>query len=1258
MAQSIPFTDKLGNKRTMTAPDSFSQTDIQRNIHKYNNSLDTPEEKAEATKTEPAAQEVDTPSLGRTAGALSAEIAIAGAGQALAPFTGIFYPVVAAGSGFVASVVAQNLEGREDFSLGRAIAAAGINTIPFSNSLKVAKATALASGKTLTGKQLLGAAAIGEGKRGAALGLTESVATSVIDTGELPDASDAIGMTLGGMVIGGSLGTGIAKATTFSTDRAVNKVLNKIKGKSAVEIDNMIANNTITPLDLVSITPAAGNLSGVDRLKQASRLANDVKLSVKTKAQVNTLTELSLMNEPTTLDNIRKVFNPKSIIGRESTEAAFSGTNIHKANMSLGHKMALQVEGAVKENPNLRKHINEFLDTAVMPDSIKGTKLEGTLIKYNEEIYKLETSLFEQLGVHRYGDLKPFEQDLFRAKIDKHRIHHSEADSSSKSYTTRQYQLFENPDFVPEQNLVDDAVASLTRTFQRGDTSLNKKPLPLKEATQKAEEEVNSLISKSAKNVQNNGESSYKSSSNAFTQRKVLSPELRKMMGEITEPADRIRGSMTTLSRIVSQNTSDMAITKTLIDSGMAVKKSTVPPSQQQMYRPLKLKTKLQYSKDVDVEYIVPQEVQNVIDYVYLSGLNDKNTNAASKIWNSFIGVSKATKVILNPPSYFVNAYGAMSTMMGMGMNPFSKGSYKGFKLAMAEYDLIHNNSGGKTAISNKAYLDAAQDMRKYGLADGNVDIGDMRSNIEKIGSVGEVANKFVEPFSKAYQATDIAARFGVWTHNQKRLSKMFPDLKEGSDELKEAAARLTNDTFQNYNKLPQAIRDASRLGILPPFVAFTAEFSRNIYKQARYATQMANGSFGKDLGIDVSNINKTAMRKEGFIRLGALSVVSGGTAFGIAANNTKEGVSSEKEEAIDDVALPQYLKGTRQAFIGFDNDNKTMKYINPMYVIPHTIIPEVLAAGYSLKDLDPDKLGKIIAKNFVGTGNFPMRAAYEGISNKDEYGNPISDSEVGLEKTWAKLSYFTAEVLRTGAQRELAKGLDIVKKGEDSDLSWWDLVRRQGGIRIESKDITEQATYNIRDVVGRMNNNGSPYKRKLKDFPNMDSRERQILYQESNKSRKQSFEVLTRNYNSLKKIGYTEDESIAILKDSGVGGSDLLGVLAGKYVNIDFEIDTSTSQEYEDLYQGQSYSEVMRGISPLRRTDPLRYKRLRSYAKQVRDDDRKNISGKEKLIRGLSVEKRARYVIDNPSEERDLMRKRIITSDVRREIRRLRSGR
>ena len=143
-----------------------------------------------------------------------------------------------------------------------------------------------------------------------------------------------------------------------------------------------------------------------------------------------------------------------------------------------------------------------------------------------------------------------------------------------------------------------------------------------------------------------------------------------------------------------------------------------------------------------------------------------------------------------------------------------------------------------------------------------------------------------------------------------------------------------------------------------------------------------------------------------------------------------------------------------------------------------------------------------------------------------------------------------------------------------------------------------------------------------------------------------------------MKKIGYTEDESIAILKDSGVGGSDLLGVLAGKYVNIDFEIDTSTSQEYEDLYQGQSYSEVMRGISPLRRTDPLRYKRLRSYAKQVRDDDRKNISGKEKLIRGLSVEKRARYVIDNPSEERDLMRKRIITSDVRREIRRLRSGR
>ena len=92
----------------------------------------------------------DTPTGEQIAKGLVAEIGIATTGQALATLTGPLYPVVACGSGVIGSLTAQNYEDREDYSVGRSLAAGFYNLIPGSKAVKVANQAAKAAGKTLT----------------------------------------------------------------------------------------------------------------------------------------------------------------------------------------------------------------------------------------------------------------------------------------------------------------------------------------------------------------------------------------------------------------------------------------------------------------------------------------------------------------------------------------------------------------------------------------------------------------------------------------------------------------------------------------------------------------------------------------------------------------------------------------------------------------------------------------------------------------------------------------------------------------------------------------------------------------------------------------------------------------------------------------------------------------------------------------------------------------------------------------------------
>jgi len=157
--------------------------------------------------------------LGGTIGSV-----IPGAGTAVGAVIGS--ALGGATASFFGSLLAQDIEGQEDKSMGRAITAAAIGAIPGG------------VGKGIKGGMTLGKVATREATKGAAFGVTDATARAVIDEGRLPTAGELAQFGGAGALFGGALGG------------VTTKIGQKFAGKTPQQIDDAIAREEITFKDL------------------------------------------------------------------------------------------------------------------------------------------------------------------------------------------------------------------------------------------------------------------------------------------------------------------------------------------------------------------------------------------------------------------------------------------------------------------------------------------------------------------------------------------------------------------------------------------------------------------------------------------------------------------------------------------------------------------------------------------------------------------------------------------------------------------------------------------------------------------------------------------------------------------------------------------------------------------------------------------------------------------------------------------------
>lgn len=935
------------------------------------------------------------------------------------------------------------------------------------------------------------------------------------------------------------------------------------------------------------------------------------------------------LNPKRIINKILSVFAPSKLLGNDIVnEIEMAKGTINRA-QELGARVKRVVGRLEKKDPTVRESLDVFLKGGEMAPSLEPVEVE--LIKWKETIQELQNTLLQGMDDEVFEGL---------SKAGKKEVLETIEASIEQGYLTQTYKIFQDPDYRPTDAQEDAALKEIQLKIMMG---ADAGTMTMPQAEDLARKQMDHLRKSSARQRKAEGrqQGAVKESKGILRERSNPGPAERAWLGEVKDPKERAFSTANRLARLASSKAEDVAIAKFLLDSGVATRRPVNPDQVQMKFRTI----------EGDSSVFIDPEVAHSLDMLRFGEANTVKSGIAGyldRIWNTWVGTSKSTKVLLNPESYMVNLFGAVASTISSGIIP----TPKGFRAALSDFGSLDDLLSGKNTEGRRALLDDIDKMNQYGLKPKSVNAADIEQNVIR-GLQG--LNKSLKGgiratmdwFGKAYSVGDTSMRYVVWKGNQRQLKKMFPDYSVA--EIEAAAARLTNNTFQNYDKLSNIIRQVSRAGLADQFVPFTAELTRNMYNQGKYVAQMTAGTFGKDIGLDPTRANKIQMRLHAVKRGAALAAVTAGTDATITQYNELKGVTNKDEEQFGFSIAPEWDSSKRLIIIP-DETGRKGRYVNPSYLVPQGMAAQAFEAGFSGSPVS--QLAEFVKDQYLGApGTFPVRAIGQIISGRDLNGKLISVDPRTQEVAKDFMGVIYDETLKPGAQRTIERWSDSLSGIGDRTTK--DNALRMLGIRDYQWDAETSFINKLFDISEPMRQAKTEYSSSLRKFTdNRISREElDATYEEMNTARRLNMDIMRQHYLNLGggTWKYSQDERIVMMKEAGVSSADILDVIEGTYTDIPLVKEASTSQIYDDIPGGTK--EKTAYLRKLAKTDPSLAKKL--IAIHTKSD---NLTEKEHLIRTLSPQRRADRLIEmgahkNRALMREMMLKNIANPEVRRII-------
>ena len=1210
-----------GSTVTVQYPEGTSEQELIDYVKKQYNQKKLP------SKPEP--KDETSGSLGRTASALGAEVAIAegakyagaAAGGALGSAVPVVGTAIGAGTGYVigaisggitGSLAAQEIENPDgDISWGRVVSDTLLNFIPGS---KIAKGGKFA---TRVGKAALANAAIGAGSAPAAQLIEGSI------EGRLPTQEELVKSGITGALLGGALGAG---------GEALSRSYAKFAGKNQDELTRAYnrgdrdAKNVVDPL-LNAADPekavsqvATGALAKGDIVENFPKSAKGlVGLAKRTVSRIAPSAgigrELDL-----DLERIRKEAD-----GLEAT----------------ADKIRSTIESKLKRDPSAKDKIDQFLTGQADLDSSLND-IAADLRKFKDEMAPIQEELAQLIDADFYRALDSKERERLSSTIRQ--------SIEENKYLKREYRIFTDKNFVRSpaqrrkaQEEIADSIIKKNRE-EISEAIKNKKEVPSRigkeSAMVQAGEHLKSLENVSARS-QKNKEVGYVPQSFQGSLKKLREPgEQEKLyLGEIKDPSEKVFGTLSGTARLRQAAKEDQAILDYVQRSGVGVRLRPGEMVPEDLEK-LNLKT------IDDSNIYVPIEFEIALEKVRPRVAKQRDN--FNKTWDSISGFVKAKNVLGNAPAYATQLVSGIGLTLSNGIMPrgrYFKNVGRGTQVVAGDFKALSKIPGIQRVLGDrKAFLDDYQDAVSLGIINQNVEASDIRNAFE--GSFKPL-KKIIDPLGKVYSAPDSTYRYALWKSNQDSISKMFPGLDEQS--AKRLAANFTNDTFPNYERVSGAAKFLSRKAAINPYISFTLETFRNVYNQVKYADQMLKGEFGRNLGIDPSKLTKAdqaAMRLEGLKRLGAvIGVVGGSTAAATGAVNVFKGKdettleTDEEKQAYQETIANPWDRG-KTLVATMNEDRSKSRYADPSYLVPQAIIRDAIKAGLSG---DPDAITKYVVDQFGTDGGLVVRPLLNAIANKDDFGNILeSQEDYGAEE---RAMYLFKELLTPPTLREAKKWEEALEGKGKYDVG--DLTKRAFGLRVNAVDNKQQARFNIMDSVKNLQ---ETKRRFYKDAEELQDADLQAAYQRSNAQAKQSYDKIAKHYKNLQTLGFSENEIFTIMKkEAGVSSKDLLRISSGLgYENFEATKAKNIRELYEDLDPEISKDRAIRAIE-----DPEIRRRLENYQKEQEFIEKKNISIRERTLMGLTNVEKVQYLKNNNAsrgEIIDLWKRKVISGKVRAE--------
>jgi hypothetical protein len=469
-------------------------------------------------------------------------------------------------------------------------------------------------------------------------------------------------------------------------------------------------------------------------------------------------------------------------------------------------------------------------------------------------------------------------------------------------YLRTTYKRFEDPNYKPSQQHLDDATAYIHRQFLKqseipGNANFGLSSDVLKKQAQASVD----ILLREAKYSDDmfqflNTVKGGKDASIIFKEKLKIHKSIENLLGKETNTGNRVFSTINTLSDFIAkQNTFEKFYR-------MGEGKYFFKNATGQFNRQIKGKEfgSLDGQWTTDSMYVNFLRPGKVMD----KGFDEAGLSlipSAVKLMYAAKGFGQGSKTVLNNVTHERNFQSSAIIMLSNGLNPFSKTSWEATEIAW-------NNviKGGEEALDNlyNRYL-------RLGIVNQNAKIGDIRQLLQSASKTGAAgyANKVLDfsvggkslrgtykGIERLYVAEDDIWKIAVFEKELATLKKAFPN--RSADALEQQAAQITRDIMPTYDMIPEGFK-ALRYFPWGNYFSFHAERFRNTVKT--YKQGWKEVKYGYESGNKI-------IRNRGLQRLGAKVVVgSRGGYITSAGAMTFAGVSSDEDEHIKNIMKKDY---------------------------------------------------------------------------------------------------------------------------------------------------------------------------------------------------------------------------------------------------------------------------------------------------------------------------------------------------------------